>query len=318
MLLSIIIPHYNSVHSLTRLLDSIPSLPYIQIIVVDDNSNPSNKKRLVEIRKDTTKNILILNNLSENKGAGACRNIGLQHASGNWVLFADADDFFMKDSFKVIDKYINSDYDVIFFKPTSIEEDTGKLSDRHLPFVELIDNLLENNSLKDEFQLRYRYIVPWSKLIKKSFIDQHNIYFDEVISANDVMFSTRVGHFMEQYKLSEEVIYCVTKNKGSLTMTISNEMFNSRLNVFICYYNFLKTNLSKNDFKLLNLSGRGYLVNSIKFGYKQTFLVLVKLISKKINIFDRKLLNPFWIIKKVFIFNEKQKSEKKYYDEVKK
>jgi len=94
--LSIIIPHYNTPELLYKLIDSIPQSPDVQIIVVDDNSN-HHLQILTELQKKYCDLVQFYTNNTRRKGAGTCRNIGLQHADGKWILFADADDFFMPE-----------------------------------------------------------------------------------------------------------------------------------------------------------------------------------------------------------------------------
>lgn len=313
--LSIIIPHYNSINTLKKLLETIPNIQDIQVIVVDDHSDEDNKERYHDIKEENKdRNILFLENLPGKKGAGACRNVGLKHANGQWILFADSDDFFVENFYENVSKYFNSTSDVIFFKPTSIEIDTRKESDRHVPFVELIDNYANSKSRVTEILLRYRFIVPWSKLIKRSVILEHDILFDEVISANDVMFSTKLGHYIKNFEVSNDAIYCVTRNHGSLTMTVNEKVFDSRLNVYISYYNFLKRNLSKQDFESLNLSGRGYVVNSLGLGRKKVFTVLKVLRKNKIPIIDKKILNPLWSVKRIYDIYNRRRNNKRFQD----
>lgn len=313
--LSIIIPHYNSTNSLFHLLDTIPNSEHIEILVVDDHSNIMHKKKISTFKNNNShRNIDFLTNDIGKKGAGSCRNIGLNRANGNWILFADADDYFLNDFFDIIQKYFNSENDVIFFKPISIEIETGETSDRHLPYVELLDNYLENQSFESEARLRYFFLVPWSKLININLIRKNAICFDEVIASNDVMFSAKAGFYMKKFEVAEEVIYCVTRSKGSLTTTNSHQIFDSRLNVFIDYYNFLKEHcLSKKDFKIfkLNLSGRFMLIKSFTFGYRKTFSVYKKLRESKVHIIDLKYLNPVFLINKSLFFYRKYKKQQK-------
>lgn len=311
--LSIIIPHYNSTETLITLIETIPNRREIQVIIVDDHSNEEEKKKLLKIKEDyENENIIFLNNKRYKKGAGACRNIGLEYADGDWILFADADDFFIDGFFQVVKKYFKSNNDVVFFKPTSIEIDTQKISDRHKFYEKLIEDYLASKNKKTETLLRYRFVVPWSKLIKKKFIIDNNIFFDEVISANDVMFSTKLGYYMKKFDVSEEAIYCVTKNKGSLTMSISEQIFDTRMGVYIKYYKFLRENLKKKEFLFLGLSGRGFLINSIQFGFKKTFRVYNELRKNKVQIIDGKILNPIIFIKKLVFYINQKKEKKKY------
>src|SRR5699024_10372921 len=103
---------------------------------------------------------------------------------GKWILFADADDFFMPEFYENVKEYFNSKYDVVFFTPTSSEIDTGKPSNRHLNYEKLINDYQNSKDLKSEVNLRYKFYVPWSKLISKDLIKRNNLVFDEVIASN--------------------------------------------------------------------------------------------------------------------------------------
>src|SRR5690554_7988035 len=102
---SVIIPHYNCEDGLERLLKSIPNKDTIEVIVVDDRSSTElfkdviNKSHLVNISGYINEGV---------KGAGAARNIGLEKAKGEFLVFADSDDFFTLDAFKSIENAVNS------------------------------------------------------------------------------------------------------------------------------------------------------------------------------------------------------------------
>ncbi|RXJ02251.1 glycosyltransferase family 2 protein [Anaerobacillus alkaliphilus] len=314
--LSIIIPHYNSVALLDKLLKSIPNSKEIQVIVVDDQSNGREKEEFLKlIMKFKKKNVEFHYNNTLNKSAGACRNIGLNQAIGKWLLFADSDDYFLEGFYDTLQAYFNTENDVIFFRPISIELDTGKVSDRHLTYTKILDEQ-KHGSPYSELLLRYRFYVPWSKLLKTSYVKNNDIFFDEVIASNDVMFSTKVGYYMSKFDVSERVIYCVTRSKGSLTRTVSNKVFDARLNVFINYYKFLKNNLRSQDFAFLNISSIGYLISSFRFGVRKGISVFIKLRLNKIRILDLKIFNPMTFGKKIFDFYRKKKKQKKYYTKV--
>lgn len=113
---SIIIPHKNSTVLLERCLKSIPCRKDVQVIVVDDNSE--NQEELNAVVGGFSQVELIL---TQGGGAGHARNEGLKYIRGKWVLFADADDFYNKNAFSILDNYINSDNDVIYFFANSLD-----------------------------------------------------------------------------------------------------------------------------------------------------------------------------------------------------
>ncbi len=88
MLLSVIVPVYNAGAYLEPCLRSLLSLPVEkEIIVVDDGSSDGSIDALSD---DVVRQISIVR--QPNRGVSAARNIGLEHAHGSWIWFADADD----------------------------------------------------------------------------------------------------------------------------------------------------------------------------------------------------------------------------------
>ncbi|MGX7393442.1 glycosyltransferase family 2 protein [Carnobacterium mobile] len=312
--ISIIIPHYNSIFSLKYLLSTIPEIPEIQIIIVDDRSTFDNESYDKLAKTIKRKNILFLRNTSENKGAGACRNIGLNYAKGEWILFADSDDYFIEKFYNTISNYLESENDVIFFTPTSIEIESGKVSTRHLAYETLIDNYISFPNYKNSLDLKFKFFAPWSKLIKRKLIETHHIKFDEVIASNDVLFSTKVGYYMKKYEVTHKKIYCITRKKGSLTTQVSLDVYNSRLQAFIRQSNFLKEGLPKDSYDSLELIGRSMLLNGFyyKIGYVNILKTFVLMQKNNIKIFDWKLLNPYFILKKLSFYKKQFNKDKKF------
>jgi glycosyltransferase involved in cell wall biosynthesis len=312
--LSIIIPHFNTPDSLEILLDSIPNNDEIQIIVIDDNSNLEVEKLQILVNSPKYNNITFLTNDNHRKGAGTCRNIGINNAIGEWVLFADADDFFVENFYSYVNKYFNMDLDLVFFTPTSVEVDTGNLSDRHVQKEKILINYLANRNQKAEIDLRYRIHVPWSKLIRKEFIINNNIYFDNVIASNDVMFSTKLGFYMQKFQVSRQIIYCVTKSRGSLTTNTSVNIYDARLIVYINYINYLRSNLNVNELNMLKFNGRTMLIKAFKYRYSfvKIFSVYLKLRKNRIKVFDLQLLDPLFVIKKTIKHHKGHNKQKKY------
>ena len=88
-LFSIIIPHYDIPDLLMRCLKSIPVSEDIQVIVVDDNSPDADT--YLERYPELSRPYLEFIRTTKGGGAGYARNVGLDHAKGKWLLFADAD-----------------------------------------------------------------------------------------------------------------------------------------------------------------------------------------------------------------------------------
>ena len=156
--------------------------------------------------------------------------------------------------------------------------------------------------------LRYNFISTWSKIIKKDFMNKHNIKFDDgPMGAEDVMLSTKIGYFMKKFDVSKDVIYCRVVRHGSVTRTFNENLFDIRLKARVSRIKFLKENLKKNDIDLImksliyNKASEFLLLSFRKFGLKK-FIQIINLYKREnINWFRLIYLNPFKIIKYIFI-----------------
>lgn len=253
VILSIIVPHFNSADLLTKLLSTIPDDPKIEVIVVDDHST----RKLAELsdckQKYGNRNIYFLENEIGKKSAGAARNTGIKHAKGRYLLFADADDWFLNGFWSVVQRNIVGGADVIYFAPTS-QKMSGREADRHVYYEGLIQDYLTDASYKNELRLRYSYWAPWSKLIKRSVVKKNNIFFDEIQYSNDMMFMARLGNAANTIQASADVIYCILEHRGSLITHKSESALMMRQKVYCRYYFYLWSRLCRSDFRLLGFT----------------------------------------------------------------
>lgn len=90
---SVIIPAYNAELSLARCIKSVlaQTLPSFEIIVINDGSSD----KTIAVAKGFSENVAVLS--QQNQGQGAARNTGLRNASGDYVAFLDADDYWLPD-----------------------------------------------------------------------------------------------------------------------------------------------------------------------------------------------------------------------------
>lgn len=211
---SVIVPHRDCPTLLQRCLDSIPVREYLQIIVVDDNSNPS----IVDFDHfpGTNRDDVEVFFTKEGKGAGFARNVGLEHAEGKWLLFLDSDDFLLPSVIDIFDEEIDAKEDIVYFRPKFVFSDNLDLTSSRGDSVynRYIDEYFETGN---EIKLRTRWHSPWSKIIKRSLVIEKNIRFDEIKYSNDVMFSTLVGCIANRIGVREKSFYVVTEREGSLT-----------------------------------------------------------------------------------------------------
>lgn len=271
--LSIIIPHHNSSSLLVRLIKSIPSRLNAEVIVIDDNSNKDEFDN-VKSFSEQYKFILYKN---EGKTAGGARNTGLKYATGEWIIFADADDLFTDNFENAVTQYYEENYDIIYFNVNSIYNETGKTAyrDKHIKSI-----LSKYNFTNNEYYLRCMYLVPWGKMYKHEFITSNHITFEERTAGNDMWFSVRTGVEAKTISVSQTEIYTCTVSNGSITTTLSKKHFEDRFQATIKVNAYLKgKKLHKFQVSILY-----FIAKSKQFGWKYFFHVLYQCIKNRSNL----------------------------------
>lgn len=314
---SIIIPHYNSAQLLEKLLNSIPSREDIQIIVVDDNSTRDVDILYEVVKKNVTK-IEFYTNDTHIQSAGVCRNIGLQHANGKWLLFADADDYFLDGMYAAISTYFESDKDIVFFLPTSVYIDTQKVAERHIFLQNLLYEYLYKPTVKSDFKMRTRWWQPWSKLIRKQIVDINKIQFSTSLHYNDTVFSAMVGFYAKEIEVVDKEIYCVTQLKGSLTTVESESAYFIRLSEKIKEFSFIWTHYDKKMCSQMHFTGARALYEALvirKMGIRKVRKIISMYRKGKVPLFTIDDFNPAYIIqgKRNFYILELEKKKKEKY-----
>ena len=160
---SFIVPHKNSLDLLQRCLESIPDRNDIQVIVVDDNSAEDKKPRLGRKGVD-----VVYIDAEHTNGAGHARNEGLKKAKGEWILFADADDYYNKGFLEVLDHYRDRKEDVVYFGFDILDSESGAKVDIFKKATTAYKNISNGADTPDE--IRFWMTTPWNKMINRTCI----------------------------------------------------------------------------------------------------------------------------------------------------
>ena len=115
MKLSIIIPCYNEINYIEKVIDSINSqkIENKEIIVVDDASTDGTKEKLIELKEKNKVDILIHHEI--NLGKGGSLRTAFKKVSGEIIIIQDADlEYNPKDYSKLIKPIIEGNADVVY------------------------------------------------------------------------------------------------------------------------------------------------------------------------------------------------------------
>lgn len=246
---SIIIPHYNVPHLLERCLKSIPVREDIQVIVVDDCSPAVNS--YIRDYPELSRPYLELYSTGTNGGGGKARNVGLQHAKGEWVLFSDSDDTFVDGFVDILENCSNTTADIVFFNVRCYDE----VGNAVRGIKERIYELYKQRG--DERIFRYCYTEPWGKLFRRSLLIDNNIEFEEVVVANDFLFSVKTGYYAKEVQISQDYLYNYTVMSSSTSRGKMSDMkVRARLIENIKVQRFLETHGVKSNINLLSYVSR--------------------------------------------------------------
>ena len=120
--ISVIIPVYNTEKYIEKCLESLEnqSMKDFEVIIVNDGSKDNSKNVIKNYIQSSKLNIKYLE--KENGGLASARNYGVERATGKYLSFLDSDDYLDKDTFSLLEKYIDDEVDLIKFKMKTVDE----------------------------------------------------------------------------------------------------------------------------------------------------------------------------------------------------
>jgi len=129
---SIIIPVYNRSHLLGETIDTVLVQSHFdfEIIIVDDGSTEDIKKVLDDKYNNEPR---IKYFRKQNEERGAARNYGLKHASGDYAVFFDSDDFMKPHYLETLNKIITENPGVKMLAAKYNYDNNGKIE--YHPFL---------------------------------------------------------------------------------------------------------------------------------------------------------------------------------------
>lgn len=323
--LSIIIPVFNTdIECFKRCINSISfkKIKY-EIIVVDDGSNYDfNQEYSRFINELKSKNIRIIK--KENGGVSSARNIGIKESNGEYIMFVDSDDILFSIRME-LDK-LDKEYDVLLFDKSYVVDNKEYIK-KELPFD---SGEIEINDIFYQIIEHDRCHSPVAKLLKRSFLLQNKLRFDEnMIQGEDALFNINIFNNKPSVYYISESIYGyyfdeVTSNnrwinkteqvfnnykyvlnaKEMLIELLPNtkrqELYSYLYKNFINYFFQYGIELSKfKNTKAYYTRVKPFLIDTLPSNIKMNFSTTIK---KRIVFLNSKLVyNILYIIKKMYL-----------------
>jgi glycosyltransferase involved in cell wall biosynthesis len=187
--LSVIIPAYNVESFIEKAVCSaIIQKDVFEVIVVNDGSTDKTLEILDELKQQFLQLKVYHHKNNVNKGRSASRNLGIQKATGNYIAFLDADDFYLNKRFTYDKQIIEKDntvdgvYNAVGFhnyrQITDEELKNQKLNTvtKKIPCAELFDSIVSS---------KYGYLHLDGLMVKKSVFKVIGFFNEKLVVAED-------------------------------------------------------------------------------------------------------------------------------------
>ena len=178
---SVIIPIYNAEATLGRCLDSLLEQPHgdAEILLINDGSTDNSAELC---RQYAREHDCVRYFEKENGGVSSARNLGLEAAAGEYILFVDSDDCVTPDYFAVIDQTMERrDPDMLLF---GLQCFGGRNDDWKMgAFCD--DRQLEVAKFVRKMANAYLYSGLMTKSFRREIIRRYDLRFDEALQIGE-------------------------------------------------------------------------------------------------------------------------------------
>ena len=212
---SIIIPVYQVKEYIGRCLESVMNQTYtgsMECLLVDDCGSDDSVDialRMIDAYSGPIRFKVIRH--SVNRGLSAARNTGLEHATGDYIFFLDSDDEITPECISLLMAKAEED--------PSVELVQGMVRTDPYNFVSKVKrlNVFGNGEVRRSFYKRRGMLVAaWNKLIKRSFLIENGIRFDEGVIYEDTPWMFYLLKYVKKASFVSDVTHHYKLRVGSI------------------------------------------------------------------------------------------------------
>jgi len=228
-LVTIVVPAYNAEAFLKENIESILGQTYkdLEVIYVCDGCTDRTVEILEEYKSDNRLSVVVQ---KENQGAAVARNIGIDMATGDWIIFLDADDLIEPNMIECMvhtalemgADIVGCYWDIFDDVPDKNAEVRNEMRKKLCASYPIVDT-----------QKEYRQIMqlvdkgPCTKLVHKSIYKKPEVHFQSIQSANDVYYSMVAVMNSHKIVYVDKVLWHYRTDKGRATLsTLRNQKKN--------------------------------------------------------------------------------------------
>lgn len=221
MKFSVVVPVYNVEKYLKICVDSILNQTYndFELLLINDGSTDNSAQIISDYEKIDNR---VKGIHKTNGGQSTARNLGVEKASGDYVVFLDSDDFISDNNYlSDLCEVLTKDTEVVMLRYNKYFED-GRISDLGISF-DGIDCLNKGQMLYQLVSRDAFFCSCWSKCISLKFLKDNGIRFDENLRCEDMDWFYQVVEKAQNFALIDKPYVNYRQRQNSVTTTVSEK-----------------------------------------------------------------------------------------------
>lgn len=208
--ISVVVPVYNVASYLEACLESLArqSVSDLEVVMVNDGSTDASPEIAKRFAVRDPRFRLIH---QENAGLGAARNTGIEHATGEFLIFADSDDVVPRDAYELLLGTLDS---------TGSDFACGnvwRLTSAGISRVGFLARAFERTRLQTHIT-RYPPLLAdrmaWNKLFRRSFWDRHGFRFPVGVYYEDTPVTLPAHYLARSVDVLDRTVYLWRLREG--------------------------------------------------------------------------------------------------------
>lgn len=220
---TVVMPVYNAEKTLKKTIDSIINqtigFKNIELIIVDDKSDDNSRAIILEYAKKYSNVVPVF--LKENTGSPAKpRNLGMDLATGNYLMFIDADDWLDNNGIKILHDTLERTGDNYAIGRTI------QVTDKKMEITGEYNSCETRDSIVPyTIPHLFQHLGPTARMMRTKFLKEHHFRFPNMKFAEDKQFFIDVLTNCPTISTSKEVVYYVNRYKENKSLVSTTTIF---------------------------------------------------------------------------------------------
>lgn len=222
MKFSIIVPVYNVENYINICIDSLLNQDYnnYEILLIDDCST-DNSGNICD--KYSQKHSFIKTFHKKNSGLSDARNLGIEKAEGDYIIFVDSDDYIKENILKEFANTLkNNDVEILITRLAYKFENNIVETDKN---ISMYINLKKGKYNAKKWIIK-KSADTWPAqkyIVSKKFIDKNHLRFKSGFFHEDIEWTSLLCIYGEKFNYFEHIWYYYRRNRENSITNVLNE-----------------------------------------------------------------------------------------------